>query len=104
MCLPFVILLVQDVLLFPLFESEEYVLLSNTEADFASSYVNPCFGGPQEWSPKDELDSEVALYVHHYKVCMDEGVSHADQDILGYPFGISDCRICELHTHILPLA
>ena len=82
---------VQDALLFSLFESEEHVLLSDAEADFSSSYVDPCSGGSQEWSPKNELDSKVAFYVHHYKVCKDEGVSHADQDILGYPFGIPDC-------------
>ena len=66
-CLPFIILLVQDVLLFPLFEFEEHVLLSDAEADFSSSYVDSCSGGPQEWSPKNELDSEVTFYVHHYK-------------------------------------
>ena len=36
----------------------------------------------------------------HFRVGKDEGVSHADQDILGYPFGIPDCRVCELHTHV----
>ena len=56
-CLPFVILSVQDALLFPLFESEEYILLPDVEVDFSSSHVYPCSSGPQEWSPKDELDS-----------------------------------------------
>ena len=77
-CLPFVILSVQDALLFPLFESEEHVLLSDAEADFSSSHVNPCSGGPQEWSPKDELDSEVAFYIHDHEVRKDKGVSHTD--------------------------
>ena len=87
-------------LLFPLFEPEEHVLLSNAEADFSSSYVDPCSGGPQEWSPKDELNSEVTFYIHDHKIRKDEGVSHADQDVLGYPFGIPNCRVRELHTHI----
>ena len=95
-----IILSIQDALLFPLFESEEHVLLPNAEADFTFPHVYPCSGGPQEWSPKVELDSEVAFYIHDHKVCKDEGVSHADQDILGYPFGIPDCRVCELHTHV----
>jgi len=99
-CLPFVILLVQDALLFPLFKSEEHVPLPDAEADFPSSHVYPCSGGPQEWSPKNELDSEVTFYIHDHKVCKDEGVVHADQNILGYPLGIPDCRVCELHKHI----
>ena len=66
-CLPFIILWVQDALLFLLLESEEHVLFSSMETDFSSSHVDPCSGGPQEWSPKNELDSEVTFYVHHYK-------------------------------------
>jgi hypothetical protein len=71
-------MLIQDTLLFPLLEFEDHVLLSDAEADFSSSYVDPCTGGPQEWSPKNELDSEVALYIHYHKVGKDKGVSHAD--------------------------
>ena len=98
-CLPFTVLAYQEALLIPMLEPEKYVLLSDTKADFCPPDIDPCSGGPQEWSPKNELDSEVAFYVHHYKVCKDKGVSHVDQDVLGYPFGIPDCRVCELHTH-----
>jgi len=76
--LPIVIILIQDTLLSPLLEFEDHVLLSDAEANFSSFYVDPCPGGPQEWSPKNELDSEVALYIHYQKVGKDEGVSHAD--------------------------
>ena len=51
-CWPFVILLVQDVLLFPLLEFKEHVLLSNAEANFSSSYIDPCPGGPQDGCPR----------------------------------------------------
>ena len=74
----FIILSVQDSLLFSLFEFEEHVLLPDAEADFSSSHIDPCSGGPQEWSPKNELDSEVTIYIHDHEVCKDEGVSHAD--------------------------
>jgi len=69
--------LINDALLFPLLEFE-HVLLSDAEVDFPSSYVDPCPGGPQEWSPKNELDSVVALYIHYHKVGKDEGISHTD--------------------------
>ena len=84
--MPFIILLVQDALLFPLFEFEEHVLLPDVEADFSSSYVDSCSGGPQEWSPKNELDFEVTFYVHNHEVCKDEGVSHSHQDVFDYLF------------------
>ena len=90
----------QGALLFPMSEPEEHILLSNAKSDFSSSDIDPCPGGPQEWSPKYEFDSEVAFYVYYHKIGKDKGVSHSHQDIFDYPFGISNCRICELHTHI----
>ena len=56
-------------------EPEKYVLLANTEADFSPSDVDPCPGGPQEWWAKNELHSEVALYIHHHIVGKDKGIS-----------------------------
>ena len=76
--MPLAVLLDQDTLLLLFLESEEHVILPDAEVDFSPSYVDPHSGGPQEWSPKDELDSEVALYIHHHKIGKDEGVSHAD--------------------------
>ena len=98
--MPFAVLLDQDALLLPLLESEEHVLLPDMEANFSSSDIDPCPGGPQEWSPKYEFDSEVTFYVYYHKIGKDKGVSYSHQDIFDYPFGISNCRICELHTHI----
>ena len=81
-------------------EPEKHVVLSNMEADFSSSSVNPCSNGPQEWSPKNELHSEVALYIHYHKIVKDEGVAYSHQHIFDYLFGILNCRICKLHNHV----
>ena len=54
-------------------EPEEHILLSNAKSDFSSSDIDPCLGSPQEWSPKNELHSEVALHIHYHKVSKDEG-------------------------------
>ena len=54
-------------------EPKKHILLSDEEADFSSSNVDPSLGGPQGWSPKNELDSEVALYIHHHKIGNNEG-------------------------------
>ena len=78
-------------LLFPVFEPEEHILLSDVESDFSSSDVDPCLGVPQEWSPKNELNSEVALYIHYHEIGKDEGVANSHQNVLDYPFGISNC-------------
>ena len=90
----------QEVLLLPVFKLEKHVLLLDAEADFSSSDVDSCLGSPQEWSPKNELDSEVVLYIHCHEIRKNEGVSHSHQDVLNYPFGILHCWICELHTHL----
>ena len=71
-----------------MFESEKHILLTNTESNFSFSNVNPCLGGPQEWSPKYEVDSKVALFNHNNKVGKDEGVSYSYENVFGYPFGI----------------
>ena len=76
----------QEALLLPMFKPEEHVLLTNTESDFSFSDVDPCLGGPQEWSPKNELNSNVTLYIHHHKIGKDEGVSHSHQDVFDYLF------------------
>jgi len=76
----------QEVLLLPVLELEKHVLLANMKADFSSSDINPCLGGPQEWSPKNELNSNVTLYIHHHKIGKDEGVSHSHQDVFDYLF------------------
>ena len=55
--MPLAVLLDQDTLLLLFLESEEHVLLPDAGVDFSPSYVDPHSGGPQEWSPKDELDS-----------------------------------------------
>ena len=89
-CLPFTVLLDHEALLFLLLEPEKHILLSDTEADFSPPDIDPCSGGPQEWSPKNELHSEVALYIHYSKVGKDEGVSYSHQHIFDYPFGISN--------------
>ena len=48
-CLPFAVLMNQEVLLFPVFKFEKHILLSNVEADFSSSDIDPYSGSPQEW-------------------------------------------------------
>ena len=83
----------QEALLFSVFKPKEHVLLSDTESDFSSSNIDPCCGGPQEWSPKNELNSEVTIYIHYHEIGKDEGVAHSHQDVLNYPFGIFNCRI-----------
>ena len=88
----------QEALLFPVFKPEEHVLLSDTQSDFYSSNVEPCLGGPQEWSPKNEVDPEVALYIPHQEVGKNEGVLHSHQDVFDYPFGIWNSRIYKLHS------
>ena len=60
------------------------------EADFSSPNVDPYSGGPQDWSPKYELDSEVALYIHDHKVGNDEGIAYSYQHIFDYPIMISN--------------
>ena len=62
-CLPFAIMLYHEVLLFPSLKPEKHVLLSDAESDFSSPDIDPCPGSPHEWSPKNELHFEVALYV-----------------------------------------
>ena len=89
--LSFAILMDQEALLLPVFKLEKHVLLLDAEADFSSSDVDSCLGSPQEWSPKNELDSEVVLYVHCHEIRKNEGVSHSHQDVLNYPFGILHC-------------
>ena len=89
-CVPFAIQMDQEVLLLPVFKPEKHVLLSDAEADFSSSDIDRCLGGPQEWSPKNELDSEVAVYIHYHEIGKDEGVAHSHQDVFDYPFGISN--------------
>jgi hypothetical protein len=53
----------QEVLLLLVFEPKEHILLTDVEADFSSSDIDPCPGGPQEWSSKNELHNEVAVGV-----------------------------------------
>ena len=89
-CLPFAVLVYQEALLIPMLEPEKYVPLSDTEADFCPPDIDPCSGGPQEWSPKNELHSEVALYIHYHKIGKDEGISYSHQHIFDYPFRISN--------------
>jgi hypothetical protein len=67
-----------------MFEPKKYVLLADMEADFSSSYVDPCPGSPQEWSPKYEIDSEVSLHIHYHKVAKDEGISYLHYDVFDY--------------------
>ena len=64
-----------------MFKLEEHVILSNTESDFSSSNVDPCLGGPQEWSPKNELHSEVMLDIHNHKVGKDKGIYDSHRHI-----------------------
>ena len=90
----------QEALLFSVLKLEEHILLADMESDFSSPDVDPCHGGPHEWSPKNEVDSKVALYIHYHEVAKDEGVSHSHQDVFDYPFRISNHRICELHSHV----
>ena len=81
----------QEALLLPMFKPEEHVLLTNTESDFSFSDVDPCLGGPQEWSPKYEVHSEVALHVHYHKVDKDEGTINSYEHIFDYPLRVSSC-------------
>ena len=85
--------------LLPVFEFEELVLLTHTESDFSFSDIDPCLGSPQEWSPKYEVHSEVALHVHYHKVGKDEGTINSYEHIFDYPLGVSNCWICKLHEH-----
>ena len=87
-CFPFTVLLDHEAPLFPFLKLEKHVLPSDTEMDFSLSNIDPCLGGPQKRSPKYEVDSEVALHIHYYKVGKDEGVSYSYKDVFGYPFGI----------------
>ena len=89
-CLPFAVLVYQEAQLIPMLEPEKYVLLSYTEVDFSPPDIDPCSGGPQEWSPKNELHSEVTLYIRYHKIGKDEGISYSHQHIFDYPFGISN--------------
>ena len=68
---------------------EKHVLLSDLEVDFSSSDIDPCSCGPQEWWPKNELNSEVALYIHHHKIGKNEGTITSYQHIFDYPLRIS---------------
>ena len=88
----------QEALLFPVLKLEEHILLTDMESDFSSPDVDPCLGGPQEWSPKNEVDPEVALYIPHQEVGKNEGVLHSHQDVFDYPFGIWNSRIYKLHS------
>ena len=79
-----------EALLIPMLEPEKYVLLFDTEADFSPPDIDPCSRGPQEWSLKNELHSEVTLYIHYHEIGKDEGISYSHQHIFDYPFGISN--------------